>query len=112
MSDLIQRITSDLHQKIDSFHPEYEVRDVGTVDEAGDGIARVRGLAKVRSQELVEFSNGVMGIAFNLEEEFGWGDHSRRLLNCKRRHDRLEHKPHCLYPGGRWPGRPGYQRHW
>jgi F-type H+/Na+-transporting ATPase subunit alpha len=69
MSDLIQRITSDLQQKIDTYRPEYEVRDVGTVDEAGDGIARVRGLSKVRSQELVEFSNGVMGIAFNLEEK-------------------------------------------
>ena len=68
MSDLIQRITSDLQQKIDTYQPEYEVHDVGTVDEAGDGIARVKGLSKVRSQELVEFSNGVMGIAFNLEE--------------------------------------------
>ncbi|MBE0699031.1 MAG: F0F1 ATP synthase subunit alpha [Anaerolineaceae bacterium] len=68
MSDLIQRITSDLQQKIDTYRPEYEVRDVGMVDEAGDGIARVRGLSKVRSQELVEFANGVMGIAFNLEE--------------------------------------------
>jgi F-type H+/Na+-transporting ATPase subunit alpha len=69
MSDLIQRITSDLQQKIETFRPEYEVRDVGTVQEAGDGIARVRGLSKVRSQELVEFANGVIGIAFNLEED-------------------------------------------
>ena len=70
MSDLIQRITADLQQKIDTFQPEYDIRDVGTVDEAGDGIARVRGLSKVRAQELVEFANGVMGIAFNLEENF------------------------------------------
>ncbi len=69
MSDLIQRITSDLQSKIDSYQVEYEVRDVGTVMEAGDGIARVRGLAQVRSQELVAFANGVMGIAFNLEED-------------------------------------------
>jgi F-type H+/Na+-transporting ATPase subunit alpha len=68
MSDLINRITSDLQQKIDKYQPEYEVRDVGTVKEAGDGIARVHGLSKVHSQELVEFANGVMGIAFNLEE--------------------------------------------
>ena len=61
MSDLIQRITSDLQQKIDTYRPEVEVRDVGTVEEAGDGIARVRGLAKVRSQELVEFENGRVG---------------------------------------------------
>ncbi|HMK08105.1 MAG TPA: F0F1 ATP synthase subunit alpha, partial [Anaerolineales bacterium] len=35
--------------------------------EAGDGIARASGLTGVRSQELVQFDNGVMGIAFNLE---------------------------------------------
>jgi F-type H+-transporting ATPase subunit alpha len=69
MSDLIQRITADLQQKIDRYQPEYEVRDVGTVEDAGDGIAWVRGLSKVRAQELVEFANGIMGIAFNLEED-------------------------------------------
>ena len=69
MSDLIQRITSDLQQKINTFQPEYDVRDVGTVEEAGDGIARVKGLTKARAQELVEFANGVMGMAFNLVEE-------------------------------------------
>lgn len=69
MSDLIARITSDLRQRIETYHPEFEIRDVGTVDEAGDGIAKVKGLSKVRAQELVEFSNGVMGIAFNLEED-------------------------------------------
>ncbi len=40
----------------------------GNVLEAGDGIARATGLAKVKSQELVQFANGVMGIAFNLEK--------------------------------------------
>jgi F-type H+-transporting ATPase subunit alpha len=45
------------------------VSDVGTVSEAGDGIARVFGLANVKSQELVQFANGVIGIAFNLEKE-------------------------------------------
>jgi F-type H+-transporting ATPase subunit alpha len=69
MTDLIQQITRDLQQKIDSYHPEYEVRDIGTVMDAGDGIARVKGLKDVRSQELVEFANGVMGIAFNLEAD-------------------------------------------
>ena len=53
---------------MNSFKPEMEVRDVGAVIEAGDGIARVRGLADVRAQELVQFANGVKGIAFNLEQ--------------------------------------------
>jgi F-type H+-transporting ATPase subunit alpha len=68
MSDLISQITADLKNQIESFKPEVEVRDVGAVVEAGDGIARVRGLADVRAQELVQFSNGVKGIAFNLEQ--------------------------------------------
>lgn len=69
MSDLIQSITTDLQQQIDAFQPALEVRDIGTVLEVGDGIARATGLSDVRSQELVQFENGVMGIAFNLERE-------------------------------------------
>ena len=69
MSDLIKQITSDLQQQIDAFEPEVGISDVGTVLEAGDGIARVEGLANVRAQELVQFQNGVMGIAFNLEKD-------------------------------------------
>jgi len=69
MSDLIHQITTDLKTQIDSFKPEYEVRDVGAVIEDGDGIARVRGLADVHAQELVQFANGVKGIAFNLESD-------------------------------------------
>ncbi len=68
MSDLIKQITSDFQKQIDAFQPEATISDVGTVLEAGDGIARVEGLANVRSQELVQFANGVMGIAFNLEQ--------------------------------------------
>ncbi|MBN1304694.1 MAG: F0F1 ATP synthase subunit alpha [Anaerolineales bacterium] len=69
MSDLIKQIAGDLQKQIDSFEPEISISDLGTVIEAGDGIARVEGLARVRSQELVQFSNGVIGIAFNLEEK-------------------------------------------
>ena len=69
MTDLIKNITADLQKQIDDYKPEYGVSDVGTVLEAGDGIARVDGLSSVRAQELVQFSNGVLGIAFNLESE-------------------------------------------
>jgi F-type H+/Na+-transporting ATPase subunit alpha len=69
MSDLIKQITTDLQKQIDLFKPEIEVREVGTVLEAGDGIARATGLADVQAQELVQFESGVMGIAFNLEEK-------------------------------------------
>ena len=69
MTDLIKQITSDLQKQIDAFEPEIGISDVGTVSEAGDGIARVFGLANVKSQELVQFANGVIGIAFNLEKD-------------------------------------------
>lgn len=69
MSDLIKQITGDLQKQIEGFNPELNISDIGVVVEAGDGIARVQGLANVRSQELVQFSNGVMGTAFNLEKD-------------------------------------------
>ncbi|HUI87712.1 MAG TPA: F0F1 ATP synthase subunit alpha [Anaerolineales bacterium] len=69
MTDLIKQITGDLQKQIEGFEPQYEISDIGKVLEAGDGIARVEGLAKVQAQELVQFSNGVMGTAFNLEKD-------------------------------------------
>jgi F-type H+-transporting ATPase subunit alpha len=69
MSDLIGNITAELKKQIETFEPRVGLADVGTVVEAGDGIARVDGLSAVRAQELVQFANGVIGIAFNLEED-------------------------------------------
>src|SRR5512136_2993166 len=69
MTDLIKQITSDLQKKIESFEPKVGIADVGAVLEAGDGIARVTGMANIKAQELVQFANGVMGIAFNLEKD-------------------------------------------
>ena len=69
MTDLIKQITGDLQKQIEGFEPELSISDIGTVIEAGDGIARVQGLANVKAQELVQFANGVMGTAFNLEKD-------------------------------------------
>ena len=69
MSDLINQITADLKKQIEDFQPEMEVRDVGAVIEDGDGIARVGGLSDVRAQELVQFADGTLGVAFNLESD-------------------------------------------
>jgi len=69
MSEMIRDLSKDLKRQIEAFKPEIDVKDVGQVVEAGDGIAQVRGLSEVRAQELVEFDNGVMGIAFNLEQD-------------------------------------------
>jgi F-type H+/Na+-transporting ATPase subunit alpha len=69
MAGLITEVSAEIQQKIESFQPTYEIREVGSVVEAGDGIARISGLTHVRSQELVAFDNGVEGIAFNLEKD-------------------------------------------
>jgi F-type H+-transporting ATPase subunit alpha len=69
MTDLIKQITADIQKQIETYKPELGLSDVGNVIEAGDGIARVRGLVDVKSQELVQFANGVIGIAFNLEKD-------------------------------------------
>jgi F-type H+-transporting ATPase subunit alpha len=69
MSDLVRNLASDLEKQIKDYRPEVSLREVGSVLEAGDGIARASGLTGVRSQELVLFENGVMGIAFNLEAD-------------------------------------------
>jgi len=69
MTDLIKQIAGDLQKQIEGFEPELNISDIGTVTEAGDGIAKVHGLANVKAQELVQFANGVMGTAFNLEKD-------------------------------------------
>ncbi len=69
MTDLIKQITTDLQKKIQGFEAEIGVSDIGSVIDAGDGIARLHGLPSIRSQELVQFTNGMMGIAFNLEKD-------------------------------------------
>src|SRR4030065_1507090 len=69
MTDLINQITTDIQKQIDTYQPTLGLSDVGTVLEAGDGIARVNGLVDVKSQELVQFANGVIGIAFNIEKD-------------------------------------------
>jgi F-type H+-transporting ATPase subunit alpha len=63
-----QDITSVIKRQIQDFGGEVTMVDVGTVVEAGDGIARVQGLSGARYTELVEFPNSIMGIALNLEE--------------------------------------------
>ena len=61
-------IASVLQQEIEQFDSKIDVREVGTVLEVGDGIARVYGLSGVMAGEMVEFPNGTIGLAFNLEE--------------------------------------------
>jgi F-type H+-transporting ATPase subunit alpha len=68
MSINAEEISTLIKKQIETFDTEIEISDVGTVIEIGDGIARAHGLDNVMAGELVEFSNGVMGMAQNLEE--------------------------------------------
>lgn len=62
-------IASILRQQLAGFEKEVDIYDVGTVLQVGDGVARVYGLSNAMSAELLEFSDGVMGMALNLEED-------------------------------------------
>ncbi|MEZ5918231.1 MAG: hypothetical protein R3C40_11825 [Parvularculaceae bacterium] len=62
-------ISSILKQQIKNFGKDAEVSEIGQVLSVGDGIARVYGLDNVQAGEMVEFANGVKGMALNLESD-------------------------------------------
>ena len=62
-------ISSIIRQQIEQYNQEVKVVNVGTVFQVGDGIARIYGLEKVMAGELLEFSDGTVGIALNLESK-------------------------------------------
>ena len=61
-------IASALKKNLDGFEPSFEARTVGRVAEVGDGIARVSGLPDAGVNELLEFEDGSVGLALNLDE--------------------------------------------
>jgi F-type H+-transporting ATPase subunit alpha len=64
-----EEISGILKERIRNFSNTVDVAEVGTVIQVGDGIARIHGLDNVMSGELLEFENGVFGMALNLEED-------------------------------------------
>ena len=64
-----EEITSILRQRIEQYDVETDLSEVGSVLQIGDGIARVHGLENAVALEMLEFEHGVVGIAFNLEED-------------------------------------------
>ena len=64
-----QDFTAIIKQQIEQFGTTVTMVDVGVVVEVGDGIARIHGLSGVKSSELLQFPNDVIGIALNLEED-------------------------------------------
>lgn len=63
-----EEISTLIKSQIEQYKSEIEVAEVGTVIQVGDGIARVHGLENAMANELLEFENGVFGLALNLEE--------------------------------------------
>ena len=62
-------VSAILRQQLSGFKSEAELEEVGSVLQVGDGIARIYGLSKVQSGELIEFETGLQGIVLNLEED-------------------------------------------
>jgi F-type H+-transporting ATPase subunit alpha len=62
-------IASVIQKEIENYQSQIDVREVGQVLQVGDGIARVYGLSGVMASEMVEFPGGIIGLAFNLEED-------------------------------------------
>jgi F-type H+-transporting ATPase subunit alpha len=65
----VQEISEYLKKQISDFEKRVDVSEVGVVTSVGDGIARVYGLDNCMASELLEFPNGVYGMALNLEED-------------------------------------------
>jgi F-type H+-transporting ATPase subunit alpha len=61
-------LIEELKKELSQFHHVVERESIGTVLEVGDGVARVAGLSDVMASEMVEFENGALGVALNLEE--------------------------------------------
>lgn len=68
-STLTKDLLSGIEHKIGALKREAQLEHVGTVIEVGDGIAKVRGLSKVASMEMVDFGQGISGMAMNLGED-------------------------------------------
>src|SRR5215218_8893802 len=62
-------ITAAIRKNLEGFKPDVALTKVGRIVEVGDGIARVSGLPDAAVNELLEFENGTLGLALNLDEE-------------------------------------------
>lgn len=65
----INSIVEELRKNIASYEKQVETAEIGTIVEVGDGIARMSGLTKCQSNEMLEFPGNTFGVALNLEDE-------------------------------------------
>src|SRR5256714_3631968 len=64
-----EEITSILRERIEQYDVATDLSEVGTVLQVGDGIARIHGLENCVALEMLDLEHGVVGLAFNLEED-------------------------------------------
>ena len=64
-----EEVSKIIRNEIEGYNKSLDIANTGTILEIGDGIARIYGLSKAMSGELLKFENGVMGMALNLEED-------------------------------------------
>src|SRR4030043_916096 len=64
-----EEISSILKRHIEQYQVKMELEEVGEVIEAGDGIARIKGLPSCMASEMLEFPDGIYGMALNLDED-------------------------------------------
>ena len=62
-------VSAILRQELSNFKTEAELKEVGTVLQVGDGVARIYGLSNAQPGELLEFENGTAALVLNLEED-------------------------------------------
>jgi len=67
LGDLLDTTFGVMRDSAEQHTPEVVLREVGTVTSVGEGIARVKGLPSVQSEELLQFRGGIQGMAFNLD---------------------------------------------
>ena len=63
-----EEISKIIRSEIENYKSSLDISNTGTVLEVGDGIARIYGLSDAMAGELLEFENGTIGMALNLEE--------------------------------------------
>ncbi|KAL2905123.1 ATP synthase subunit alpha chloroplastic [Bienertia sinuspersici] len=90
-----------IRERIEQYSREVRVVNTDTVLQVGDGIARIHGLDEVMAGELVEFEEGTIGIALNLESNnvgvVLMGDGRRHFLDTFRRHFGRERKGKAIF---------------
>jgi len=67
LSEFLEQTFDQMNRVLEDYTPELNMREIGTVEFVGQGIARVKGLPNVRSEELVRFEDGSLGMVFNLD---------------------------------------------